>query len=201
MADSPITVSDPHEYACEHPTSFVGVGRDVYFGGRCYFRAELNSAYACHVSPAEFRHMTADEQTNCMAAGTREAMARITTMTTPIPTPAATPLVIPRCGGPLGLTHDCVSTVGAMGPATYVPSSSSSPIPDGGFPSLSSLPDPSMLTMLIPLAVWVALFVICRRLRTFAETEANALGWLGLIIHPLRLFGKVGVYLLAWCRL
>jgi hypothetical protein len=75
------SISDPHEHACENPTSFVGVGRDVYFGGRCYFRAELNSAYACHVSPAEFRHMTADEQTNCMMAGTREAMARITTMT------------------------------------------------------------------------------------------------------------------------
>jgi hypothetical protein len=144
-ADVP-SISDPHEHACENPTSFVvGVGRDVYFGGRCYFRAELNSAYACHISPAEFRHMTTDQQNNCMMAGAREAMATAARvpMTAPTPMPAATPFAIPHCGGPLGLTHGCVSTVGATTPAYAAP-----------VPGPLSLPPPNPYAPFLLAAIW-----------------------------------------------
>jgi hypothetical protein len=45
------------------------------------------------------------------------------------------------------------------------------------------------------LAVLVALWAISHRARTFAQTEAGGMGWLGLLVLPLRLLGIVGAKL------
>jgi hypothetical protein len=116
FGETPPAIRDPRQYECEHSGTLTG---DVYFGGHCRWRAELNAAFSCNVSPSELVAMPADERSDCMAASTREAMARVYARPLPSATPVPTPFPVPACGGLLGLTHGCVSK--AVAPLSFSP--------------------------------------------------------------------------------
>jgi hypothetical protein len=205
FGETPPTIDDPHQYECSHSGTLTG---DVYFAGHCYWRAELNAAYSCHIAPSELVAMPADERNDCIAASTREAMARVYARPLPSAVPAPTPFSMPVCGGPLGLTHGCVSK--AVAPSSFspigVPPPSRFPVgtafPGAGLgvsgPAVGVpyLPDRMLdLGPAIVLGVLVALWAISHRARTFAQTEAGGMGWVGLLVLPLHLLGIVGAKL------